>query len=100
LVHLGTQVKDFADSAAIVSQLDLLIGVDTAAVHLAGALGVPCWVMLPREGTDWRWLHERADSPWYPTLRLFRQGAQESWAEVVERVAQALADLAQDGGSG
>jgi Tfp pilus assembly protein PilF len=95
LVHLGTQIKDFADSAAIVSQLDLLIGVDTAAVHLAGALGVPCWVLLPSERTDWRWLLEREDSPWYPSLRLFRQGEQESWAEVIERVTVALADFVQ-----
>jgi tetratricopeptide (TPR) repeat protein len=92
LVHLGTQIKDFADSAAIVSQLDLLIGVDTAAVHLAGALGVPCWVLLPSERTDWRWLLKREDTPWYPSLRLFRQGEQESWAEVIERVTMALAD--------
>ena len=93
LVHLGSHMENFADSAAILSQLDLLICVDTAAAHLAGALGVPCWVLLPNVGVDWRWLHEREDSPWYPSLRLFRQGAQETWAEVIERVAVALADF-------
>lgn len=94
LVHLGSQLQHFADSAAVVAQLDLLICVDTAAAHLAGALGVPCWVLLPHVGTDWRWLHGREDSPWYPgTLRLFRQGEGESWGEVIARVATALAEL-------
>lgn len=94
LFHLGSQLQHFADSAAVVSQLDLVICVDTAVAHLAGALGVPCWVLLPQLGTDWRWLHEREDSPWYPdTLRLFRQGAHDSWADVVDRVVLALAEF-------
>ena len=66
LTHVGTEIEDFADSAAIISQLDLVICVDTAVAHLAGTLGKPCWVMLPQHDTDWRWLRERTDSPWYP----------------------------------
>lgn len=91
LIHLGGEMADFADAAAILSQLDLLICVDTAAAHLAGALGKPCWVLLPDYGADWRWLEDRADSPWYPdAMRLFRQSADGDWDSVVARVATAL----------
>ena len=91
LGHLGGEVADFADSAAILSQLDLLICVDTAIAHLAGALGVPCWVLLPDFGTDWRWLEDRADSPWYPgVMRLFRQPVDGGWDSVVVQVLGAL----------
>ncbi|QIE28893.1 Tetratricopeptide repeat protein (plasmid) [Caballeronia sp. SBC1] len=87
LLHLGTDLRDFADTAAIIGELDLLICVDTAAAHIAASLGKPCWVLLPREDIDWRWMRERDDSPWYPqTLRLFRQAADESWSTAVERV--------------
>lgn len=82
-------VTDFADTAAIVRQLDLVIGVDTSVVHLAGALGVPVWV-LSRFSGCWRWLLDRDDSPWYPTLRLFRQQRPGDWAPVVERVREEL----------
>ncbi|WP_376965792.1 tetratricopeptide repeat-containing glycosyltransferase family protein [Azospirillum sp. A26] len=82
-------VTDFADTAAIVRQLDLVIGVDTAVVHLAGALGVPVWV-LSRFSGCWRWLLDRDDSPWYPTLRLFRQQRPGDWALVVARVREEL----------
>jgi len=79
LTHLGSQIQDFADSAAIVSQLDLVICVDTGLAHLAGALGIACWVLLPHASTDWRWLQARDDSPWYPgALQLFRQQAGEA----------------------
>ncbi|MFM8333410.1 MAG: tetratricopeptide repeat protein [Candidatus Methylumidiphilus sp.] len=92
ILDLGSALADFADTAAVIAQLDLLICVDTAVAHLAGALGKPCWVLLPYLKTDWRWLHGRADSPWYPgVMRLFRQGAAESWGDVVVRVAAALA---------
>lgn len=91
VTDLGAGIADFADTAAIIEQLDLLITVDTAAAHLAGALGKPCWVVLPALRTDWRWLQERSDSPWYPgTMRLYRQGAQEDWRAVIERL---VADL-------
>ncbi|KAA0596453.1 Tfp pilus assembly protein PilF [Azospirillum lipoferum] len=84
-----TGVTDFADTAAIVQQLDLVIGVDTAVVHLAGALGVPVWV-LSRFSGCWRWLLDRDDSPWYPSLRLFRQQQPGDWAPVVARVREEL----------
>ena len=93
---LGSELRDFADTAAVLAALDLLICVDTSIAHLAGALGRPCWVLLPRRKTDWRWLHERDDSPWYPVgMRLFRQTARGDWAAVVERVRTALAALAE-----
>lgn len=95
LLPLGAQVQDFADMAALVSCLDLVISVDTAVAHLAGALGKPVWLLLPDYMTDWRWLEERPDSPWYPgVMRLYRQtaGAGElgDWAPVVEAVREDL----------
>jgi tetratricopeptide (TPR) repeat protein len=94
LLHLGSDVTDFADSAAIVSQLDLLICVDTSTAHLAASLGKRCWMMLPGHDVDWRWLRDRADSPWYPqTVRLFRQAKDEGWNAVVERVRDALSNV-------
>jgi tetratricopeptide (TPR) repeat protein/SAM-dependent methyltransferase len=92
LIHLGSDIQDFADSAAIVAQLDLIICIDSAIAHLAGALGKPVWVLLPDIGTDWRWLRERTDSPWYPDiLRLFRQPRDAvSWDSTVDAVADAL----------
>ncbi|MFM0733088.1 tetratricopeptide repeat protein [Paraburkholderia sediminicola] len=90
LLELGSAVNDFADSAAIIEQLDLVICVDTSTAHLAASLGKPCWVMLPEKDIDWRWMHERSDSPWYPhTLRLFRRAPGEGWSVTVERVRQA-----------
>lgn len=86
------EVRDFADTAALVEALDLVISVDTAVAHLAGALARPVW-MLDRYDTDWRWLPPREDSPWYPTLRLFRQEAFGDWTPVVRRAAAALHDL-------
>jgi hypothetical protein len=83
-------IADFADTGALLSQLDLLVTVDTSVAHLAGALGVPVWVMLPYEA-DWRWLTGRDDTPWYPTMRLFRQTAPGDWAGVIERIIAALA---------
>jgi tetratricopeptide (TPR) repeat protein len=92
LEPLGADIADFADSAAIVEQLDLVIAVDTAIVHLAGALGKPVWTLLPFV-PDWRWLLERDDSPWYPTMRLFRQPAIGDWAPVFAAVARELRAL-------
>jgi tetratricopeptide (TPR) repeat protein len=92
LIHLGTDIEDFADTAAILAQLDLLICVDTAVAHLAGALNKPCWILVPGIGMDWRWMLGRDDSPWYPgVMRLFRQAADESWGRVIQALAQALA---------
>jgi FkbM family methyltransferase len=88
-VNLGPHLADFADTAAVIDQLDLVIGVDTAVAHLAGALAKPVWVLVPRP-CDWRWLHGRQDSPWYPTMRLYRQSRRNEWDDVVERVASDL----------
>lgn len=91
LLAVGRQLVDFADAAAVVAQLDLVITVDTAMAHLAGALGKPVWVLLPAHLTDWRWLRDRTDSPWYPgVMRLFRQRGMTGWGPVVAELAQAL----------
>lgn len=96
LINLGTQLADFADTAAAVTNLDLVICVDTAIAHLTGALGKPCWVLLPEYKTDWRWLTDRTDSPWYPgVMRLFRQSTMGNWATVVAEVVTALEQLVQ-----
>lgn len=84
--HLG----DFADTAALIAGLDLVVTVDTAVAHLAGAMGKPVWVMLPA-GCDWRWMMARADSPWYPTARLFRLDRGTGWAGTAAALARALA---------
>jgi hypothetical protein len=90
LVDLGSRLSDYADTAAVLQQLDLVIGIDTSVVHLAGALGRPVWGMISAR-SDWRWMLDREDSPWYPTLRLFRQSRLDDWAELVSWVADALA---------
>lgn len=92
LLHFGDDLKTFADAAALLSNLDLIISVDTSVVHLAGALAKPVWVLLPFL-PDWRWLLDRDDSPWYPTARLFRQNAPGDWAGVIGRVITALEKL-------
>jgi autotransporter strand-loop-strand O-heptosyltransferase len=92
VLDLGPELRDFADTAAVLSQLDLLVSVDTAAAHLAGAMGKPVHLLLPHM-PDWRWLLDRADSPWYPTVRLFRQKIPGQWDDVIRRVAQAVSDL-------
>jgi hypothetical protein len=88
--NLPGAVGDFADSAAIIEQLDLVISVDTAAAHLAGALAKPVWI-LNRYDACWRWLLDRDDSPWYPTARLYRQGQPGDWDSVMYKVARDLA---------
>jgi hypothetical protein len=82
-------LKTFADTAWWLNELDLLISVDTSVVHLAGAMGYPVWTLLPTSG-DWRWMVDREDSPWYPTMRLWRQKIKGDWAEVIERVRKEL----------
>ncbi|KPC55064.1 tetratricopeptide repeat protein [Amantichitinum ursilacus] len=86
LIALGHEISDFADTAAVIAQLDLLISVDTAAAHVAGAIGKACWVLLPKHKTDWRWLERRDDSPWYPQMRLLRQPERRDWNPVIARV--------------
>ncbi|MFM0376280.1 tetratricopeptide repeat protein [Paraburkholderia strydomiana] len=86
---LGPEIHDFMDTLAIIQSLDLVVTVDTAVAHLAGACGTPVWVLVPTF-TDWRWMAERADSPWYPSMRLFRQRELNQWDVVLADVAQAL----------
>src|SRR5471032_942415 len=85
----AAQLTDFAETAALIAQLDLVISVDTSVAHLAAAMGKPVWLLLAY-APDWRWLLERDDSPWYPTMRLFRQSARGDWDGVVAEVARAL----------
>jgi hypothetical protein len=80
---------DMMEAARVIASLDLLISVDTMAAHLAGALGAPVWTLLPRDA-DWRWMEDREDSPWYPTMRLYRQPREGDWQSVIERVAEDL----------
>ena len=89
VINIGERMRDFADTASILKQLDLLISVDTSVVHLAGALGVPAWVLIPYS-PDWRWLYGRDDTPWYESVRLFRQNTPRDWPEVIERVVATL----------
>ena len=94
VLDLADELVDFADTAALMSNLDLVITVDTAVAHLAGAMGLPVWVVLPLF-PDWRWLLDRDDSPWYPSMRLFRQTAWGEWEGVFKRLTDALAKHVQ-----
>ena len=94
VIHFGAELADFADTAAVVAQLDLVIGSDTAVIHLAGALAKPVW-LLTKFSPDWRWLLDREDNPWYPTFKLYRQPRIGDWESVVARVRQDLIDLAE-----
>jgi len=88
----GEHITDFADTAAFISELDLIITVDTAVAHLAGALGRPVWTLLPFV-PDWRWGLSGDTTPWYPTMRLFRQSKAGDWPEVIARVTTALKEM-------
>ena len=89
VADLGSRLDDFMDTAAVMKNLDLVITCDTAVAHLAGALGAPVWVAIPL-APDWRWLLDRSDSPWYPTMRLFRQDRRGDWQGVFQRIEAAL----------
>jgi tetratricopeptide (TPR) repeat protein len=90
IADLSPHIEDFADTAGAIAALDLVIAVDTSVAHLAGALGKPVWVMLPQVN-DWRWLLDRDDNPWYPTMRLFRPRDAEHWPDIIARTAAELA---------
>ena len=89
IINLENELNDFADTAAAIANLDLVISTDTAVVHLAGSIGKPVWTLL-RRIPDWRWLLNRDDSPWYPSMRLFRQAVLHDWASVFEQVKKEL----------
>jgi len=93
IVDLQDELTDFAETAAAISALDLVISVDTSVAHLAAALGKPLWLMLPHPA-EWRWLEHRDDTPWYPTARLFRQARMDDWNEVVQRMKPLLIEHA------
>ena len=95
ITHLGTELNNFLDTAAVMQSLDLIISSDTSIVNLAGALGRPVWILLSFN-SDWRWLLDRADSPWYPTARLFRQDKSGDWASVVDKVRAELTKTLAD----
>ncbi len=99
VVDLGPELHNFDETAAVIANLDLVITVDTAVAHLAGALGVPVWILI-YSSPEWRWLLGREDSPWYPSARLFRQQLGEPWPVLVERMVAALQDLPADGQKG
>jgi hypothetical protein len=92
--NIAAEITNFDDTAAIVAQLDLVISVDTAVAHLAGALGKPVWILLNRHG-EWRWLTDREDTPWYKSARLFRQAELDNWNPVLTRVYDELGALAR-----
>ena len=93
--NIADQFEDFADTAAAIENLDLVISVDTAVLHLAGAMGKPVWALLPFV-PDFRWMLNRRDTPWYPTMRLFRQSRLGRWDDVFARVTNQLKRLVAD----
>jgi ADP-heptose:LPS heptosyltransferase len=93
---VGSELDDFADTAAVLALVDLVITVDTSVAHLAGAMGRPVWILLPFS-PDWRWALEGESSRWYPSARLFRQPALGDWASVVERIRGEVGPFAQSG---
>jgi hypothetical protein len=95
VIDWSADFHDFSDTAALIENLDLVIAVDTAVAHLAGALGKPLW-LINRYNTCWRWLLDRDDSPWYPTARLFRQDESRVWDGVIARVQAALEDYVRN----
>jgi hypothetical protein len=92
VIDLTEEINDFSDTAALIDNLDLVISVDTAVAHLTGALGKPVWTLLPF-APDWRWMLNREDSPWYPTMRLFRQSSPGDWESVIAKVKDELLKL-------
>ena len=96
ITNFGQEFEDFADTASVIENLDLIISIDTSVAHLAGAMGKPVWLLLPF-APDWRWLLDREDSPWYPTMRLFRQPSPGDWDTVIRQIAAELHQLSFGG---
>jgi hypothetical protein len=90
--HFGAELEDFTDTAALCTLMDLVISVDTSVAHLSGALGRPTWILLPYL-PDWRWLLDRVDSPWYSSVKLYRQASTGHWDPVVEQVKMDLVQI-------
>ena len=97
VLDFSHDLNDFADTAALARELDLVITVDTSITHVAGALGLPAWVLLSYIG-DWRWMAEREDSPWYPAARLFRQSEVNDWDSVIARITAAVREWRNNAG--
>ena len=95
LIDFTPQLDEFVETAGLILQMDLVISVDTAVAHLAGALGKPVWNMLAADA-DWRWMLERADTPWYPTMELFRQPRPGLWQNVVTAIKTRLAEIVKN----
>ncbi len=91
LVDYTEEIRDFSDTASLIENLDLIVSIDTAVAHLAGALGKPVWTLLPFS-PEWRWLLNCEDSPWYPTMKLFRQSSPGDWRSVIDRVILEIRD--------
>jgi ADP-heptose:LPS heptosyltransferase len=95
VINISDEFEDFTDTAAAVDNLDLVISVDTSVLHLAGAMGKKVWALLPYS-PEWRWMLGREDSPWYPTMKLFRQEKCNDWEHLFERVSKELKKLVQN----
>ena len=91
----GPELHDFIETAALIANLDLVIGVDTSVTHLAGAMGKPVWLLVSH-GSDWRWMLNRTDNPWYPTMRLFRQPSPGDWTSAMANVTRAILETGND----
>jgi Flp pilus assembly protein TadD len=94
LADYTSEIRDFADTAALISQLDLVVSIDTSVAHLAGALGKPVWLLLPNVAA-YQWIVGRTDSPWYPTMRVFRQPVQDDWETAISQLSEALGSITQ-----
>ena len=92
MTDLSDELTDFGETAALMENLDLVVTVDTSMGHLAGALGKPAWILIPK-AADWRWMLDREDSPWYPSVRLFRQQKPGAWDEPMGRLRAALREV-------
>ncbi len=99
LVHLGGELGDFADTAAVIALLDVVVSVDTSVAHLAGAMGKPVLILLPY-AADFRWMRSSDDTPWYPSAKLLRQPAFGDWDSVVARLGDELRQLCQSAWAG